>query len=65
MWCIWKERNSRCFEDIERAMLDLKLLFHPKLLFLFVVKVLLKYYSTCPLMTFLLHAFFVCTFPTV
>ena len=27
MWCIWKERNSRCFEDIECSMLDLKLLF--------------------------------------
>ena len=27
MWCIWKERNSRCFEDIERSMSDLKLLF--------------------------------------
>ena len=27
MWCIWKERNSRCFEDNERSMPDLKLLF--------------------------------------
>ena len=27
MWCIWKERNSKCFEDIERSMPDLKLLF--------------------------------------
>ena len=27
MWCIWKERNSRYFEDIERSMPDLKLLF--------------------------------------
>ena len=27
MWCIWKERNSRCFEDIERSMPNLKLLF--------------------------------------
>ena len=27
MWCIWKERNNRCFEDSERAMPDLKLLF--------------------------------------
>ena len=24
---IWKERNSKCFEDIERSMPDLKLLF--------------------------------------
>ena len=27
MWCIWKERNSSCFEDKERSMPDLKLLF--------------------------------------
>ena len=27
MWCFWKERNSRCFEDTERAMPELKLLF--------------------------------------
>ena len=27
MWCLWRERNSRCFEDIERSILDLKLLF--------------------------------------
>ena len=27
MRCIWKERNSRCFEDNKRSMLDLKLLF--------------------------------------
>ena len=27
IWCIWKERNSRCFEDNERSMPDLKLLF--------------------------------------
>ena len=32
MWCIWKERNSRCFEDNERSMLDLKLLFFKTLL---------------------------------
>ena len=32
MWCIWKERNSRCFEDKERSMLDLKLLFFKTLL---------------------------------
>ena len=25
MWCLWRERNSRCFEDIERSSLDLKL----------------------------------------
>ena len=27
MWCIWKERNGTCFEDIERSMPNLKLLF--------------------------------------
>ena len=27
MWCIWKERNSRCFEDNEHSMPNLKLLF--------------------------------------
>ena len=32
MWCIWKERNNRCFEDSERAMPDLKLLFLKTLL---------------------------------
>ena len=31
MWCIWKERN-RCFEDFERSMPDLKLLFFKTLL---------------------------------
>ena len=25
MWCLWRERNSRCFEDFERSILDLKL----------------------------------------
>ena len=23
LWCIWKERNSRCFEDIELSMPDI------------------------------------------
>ena len=32
MWCIWKERNSRCFEENECSMLDLKLLFFRTLL---------------------------------
>ena len=27
MWCIWKKRNSRCFEDIERSMPDIKAVF--------------------------------------
>ena len=32
MWCLWRERNSRCFEDIERSIPDLKLLFFRTLL---------------------------------
>ena len=27
LWCLWKERNSRCFEDTEKSIPDLKLLF--------------------------------------
>ena len=27
LWCLWRERNSRCFEDIESSFPDLKLLF--------------------------------------
>uniref|UniRef100_A0A2N9GJ71 Reverse transcriptase zinc-binding domain-containing protein n=1 Tax=Fagus sylvatica TaxID=28930 RepID=A0A2N9GJ71_FAGSY len=27
MWCIWKERNARHFEDCEQSVVDLKLLF--------------------------------------
>jgi len=22
-WCVWKERNNRCFEDLERSMEDI------------------------------------------
>ena len=32
MWCLWRERNSRCFEDIERSIPDLKLFFFRTLL---------------------------------
>ena len=32
MWCLWRERNSRCFEDIERFIPDLKLFFFRTLL---------------------------------
>ena len=32
MWCLWKERNSKCFEDIERSIPDLKLFFFRTLL---------------------------------
>ena len=32
MWCIWKGRNSRCFEDNECSMPDRKLLFFGTLL---------------------------------
>ena len=27
MWCLWRERNMRTFEDIERNALELKLTF--------------------------------------
>ena len=27
MWCLWRERNNWSFEDIERTMPNLKLLF--------------------------------------
>ena len=27
MWCIWRERNNRRFEDSERTIVDLKLFF--------------------------------------
>ena len=27
MWCLWRERNSRCFEDNKRTMQNLKLFF--------------------------------------
>ena len=32
MWCLWRERNSRCFKDIERSIPDLKLFFFRTLL---------------------------------
>ena len=32
MWCLWRERNSRCFEDIDRPIPDLKLFFFRTLL---------------------------------
>ena len=32
MWCLWRERNSRYFEDIERSIPDLKPFFFKTLL---------------------------------
>ena len=32
MWCIWRERNNRHFEDLERSIADLKLFFLKTLL---------------------------------
>ena len=31
MWCLWRERNACTFEDCERNILDLKLLFYRSL----------------------------------
>ena len=31
-WCIWRERNARCFEDQERSMEELRILFFNTLL---------------------------------
>ena len=33
MWCIWLEQNNWCFEDSERTVIDLKLLFFKTLLY--------------------------------
>ena len=32
MWCLWREKNSECFEDNERSIPDLKLFFFRTLL---------------------------------
>ena len=32
MWCLWREKNNRCFEDNERSMPNLKLFFFRTLL---------------------------------
>ena len=32
MWCIWRERNSRSFEDRERSILEFKSIFFATLL---------------------------------
>ena len=31
-WCLWWERNARCFEDCERSILDIKSFFFRTLL---------------------------------
>ena len=32
MWCLWRERNNRSFEDTIRTILDLKLFYFKTLL---------------------------------
>ncbi|KAG7990759.1 hypothetical protein I3843_02G040800 [Carya illinoinensis] len=32
MWCVWMERNKRCFEDMEHSMAELKRFFYCTLL---------------------------------
>jgi hypothetical protein len=27
LWCLWRERNARCFEDLERSLEELKSFF--------------------------------------
>ena len=27
MWCIWRERNAKCFEGCDRSLLEIKVLF--------------------------------------
>ena len=29
LWCLWRERNERCFEDLERYLEELKSFFFP------------------------------------
>ena len=31
-WCLWQERNARCFEDCEHSILDIKFFFFHTLL---------------------------------
>jgi hypothetical protein len=31
LWCVWKERNDRCFEDLERSSEDILASFFHKL----------------------------------
>ena len=47
MWCIWRERNSRSFEDIERTTPDLKLFLFTLLDWLFSVVDLLDLCNVC------------------
>ena len=32
LWCLWRERNARCFENSERSILDIKFFFFRTLL---------------------------------
>ena len=47
MWCIWRERNSRSFKDIERTTPDLKLFLFTLLDWLFSVIDLLDLCNVC------------------
>ena len=49
-WCLWWERNARYFEDCERSILDVKVIFLPK--------------STCKSL-FATAVHFQCTWPFV
>ena len=45
MWCLWRERNSRCFEDNKRTMQDLKLFRNLNGLVVSIEKPLFLFYS--------------------
>lgn len=40
MWCLWLERNSRCFEDKERSLGNLSFSFFLFFLYIMIKKVL-------------------------
>ena len=55
MWCIWRERNARCFEGCERSLLEIKSFFLHTLL---VWSVVLSYFSCSSLPALLEHCNF-------
>ena len=56
MWCIWRERNNRHFEDLERSVADLKLFFLETLLDWVTVFGFLFFLQSMVSWTFVLYA---------